>query len=125
MKNSFRILAAVAAVWAITCIAMSCAESGRLDVNGINELMRKNSNDLTSADIDFFLNQVEILVDKTKDMSKEENTAYFESLDKEEQECAIALGMMVSMASPSGTDKPDEWSDAQIERLKSLKEQLK
>lgn len=119
------ILSAVAVFCVITCMVPSCARSGKLDVKGIQELVQKNSDDITSADIDFFLDQVEILANMTKGMSDEERNAYFESLDKEEQECAVAVGMMASLASSSKTKSNPNWSDAQLERLKALQEKLK
>lgn len=114
----------VVSICAVMCLVTSCGKSDKLDVKGIRELVQKNSDDITSADIDFFLDQVEILANKTKNISKEDEKAYFESLDKEEQECVMVIGMMVSAASSSKADNK-KWSDAQLERLKVLKEQLK
>lgn len=127
MKKFWNLFVLAATVCAVTCTTASCGkgQSDKLDVKGVQELVQKNSDDLTSADVDFFLDQVEILVDNTKNLSKEESQAYFEALDKEEQECALALGIMVSLASSSRAEKTDVWTDAQIKRLNSLKAQMK
>lgn len=125
MKKFFNFFAVAATLCVVTCTALSCGKTDKLDVKGVQELIQKNSADLTAADVDFFLDQVEILVDKTKNLTKEESAAYFESLEQEERECAITLAMMASMASSSKAKKSDVWSDAQMKRLKSLCEQLK
>lgn len=124
-RPSMKFLAMVIAVFAITGIAASCGKSDKLDVKGIKELVKKDSKDITSADVDFFIEQVEIATNKTKGMTKEEAKAYFESMGEDEQECVMALGMMTSAALSSRTKLPDAWSDAQLERLKKLAEQSK
>ncbi len=115
-------IAAVALSAAIT--GTSCSRSDKLDVEGIKEVTNKGEEELKSADIDFILDQMEILVDKTKGMTKEEAEAYYKTLDEDEQECVMALGMIAVFAPSSTSDKSDSWTDAQIERLKSLKEHM-
>lgn len=124
-KLSIKFIAIMIAAFTIIGVATSCGRVNKLDVKGIQELVKKDSKEITSSDVDFFIDQVEIMVNKTKNMTKEEENAYFESLSEDEQECVFNLGMMTSAALSSRTNLPEAWSDSQVERLRKLNEQSK
>lgn len=125
MKKIWNLFVLAATVCILACAVSSCGKSNKLDVQRINEVIEMDNDQITSSDINFLLDQIEILVNNTKDLSKEELAAYYESLDNEEQECVRTIRMMVSILSSVRVNNSTVWSDAQLERLRKLGEQLK
>lgn len=69
------------------------AEVANFDIEGLNALTKKN--ELESDDIDFVLDQAEILARSAKGMSRSEYNAYLNTLEKQERDAVfiIALGL--------------------------------
>lgn len=124
MKQSIKTFAFVIALFAIMGAATSCSKSDKIDVEGVNEVMQKeiDGKELTSSDIDFFLDQLEIVVDKSTSMSDEEFRAYWKSLSIEEQECMATIGLAAAGAGLKLSD--DTWSKSQVERLEKLLDKM-
>lgn len=127
MKQSIKTFAFVIALFAIMGAATSCSKSDKLDVEGVNEVTQKavDGKELTSSDIDFFLDQLEIVVDKRTSMSDEEFEDYLKSLSKEEQDCMNAIVIVAAYAGQSTSKLSDDtWSKSQVERLEKLLDKL-
>lgn len=87
------------------------------DVEGLNALTDKK--ELDSDDIDFIIDQTEILVRKVKGMDRKEYNAFIKKLDKRESEALIILAFGLEAAG-----KSDKMSGRQKARLEKLNEQL-
>lgn len=94
-------------------------EVAALDLQGISDLVKKNSDDVTSSDYDFVIDQLEILSKKTGKMSEEEFKLWSDSLISDDQGVVMALGMM-----GTGMLKRGELSDEQRARLVKVMEEL-
>lgn len=87
------------------------------DVEGLNALTDKK--ELDSDDIDFIIDQTEILVSKTKGMDRKEYNAFIKKLDKKESDALFILAIGLEAAG-----KSDKMSGRQKARLEKLVEQL-
>lgn len=87
------------------------------DVEGLNALTDKK--ELDSDDIDFIIDQTEILVSKTKGMDRKEYNAFIKKLDKKESDALFILAFGLEAAG-----KSDKMSGRQKARLEKLVEQL-
>lgn len=98
----------------------SAEENAGLDFDqqGLKALMDKNKEELTEDDIDFLLDQAEILVKKTKGMTKEEFKEYKKSLSSDDMGTIMVIGMGCESARKSGI-----MTDSQKERLEKLEAQ--
>lgn len=102
--------------------AASADETGEVteanfDVEGLNALTDKK--ELDSDDIDFIIDQTEILVSKTKGMDRKEYNAFIKKLDKKESDALFILAIGLEAAG-----KSDKMSGRQKARLEKLVEQL-
>lgn len=66
-----------------------------LDHQGVKDLMNSGKEKLTEDDVDFLLDQMEVIIKKTEGMTKEEYNAYLSALTGEEQDVVmmIAFGL--------------------------------
>lgn len=89
------------------------AEVANFDIEGLNALTKKN--ELESDDIDFVLDQAEILARSAKGMSRSEYNAYLNTLEKQERDAVfiIALGL-------EGIKNSKELSGKQKERMEDI-----
>lgn len=94
-------------------------EVADLDLQGISDLVKKNSSEVTSDDYDFIIDQLEILNKKTGKMSKEEFKVWQDSLSNDDKGVVITLGMMAA-----GMQKRAELTDSQRERLNKVMTEL-
>lgn len=94
-------------------------EVADLDLQGISDLVKKNSSEVTSDDYDFIIDQLEILNNKTGKMSKEEFKVWQDSLSNDDKGVVITLGMMAA-----GMQKRAELTDSQRERLNKVMTEL-
>lgn len=90
-------------------------EVADLDLQGISDLIKKNSADITSDDYDFVIEQLEILNKKTSNMDKEEFKIWKDSLSKDDQGVVMTLAIMAA-----GMQKRGELSDEQKARLEKV-----
>lgn len=94
-------------------------EVADLDLQGISDLVKKNSADITSDDYDFVIEQLEILNKKTGNMDKEEFKVWKDSLSKDDQGVVMTLAMMAA-----GMQKRGKLSDEQKARLEKVMAEL-
>lgn len=94
-------------------------EVADLDLQGISDLVKKNSSEITPDDYDFVIKQLEILNKRTSGMSQEEFKTWQDSLSSNDQGVIMTLGMMAA-----GMQKRGELSDAQKERLEKVMKEL-
>ncbi len=86
-----------------------------LDFQGIQDLLDSKKKELTEDDIDFLLDQMEIVVEKTEGMTKKEYEAYFSALSGDEQGALMVLGFGLA-----GAEQGGKMTDAQKKRLEEL-----
>lgn len=86
-----------------------------LDYQKITDLLNSSKKELTGDDVDFLLDQMEIVVEKTEGMSKKEYEAYLNSLTQDEQGALLVLAFGLAGAEQSGT-----LTDSQKKRLDEL-----
>ena len=86
-----------------------------LDFQGIQDLLDSKKKELTEADVDFLLDQMEIIVDKTEGMSKKEYEEYFTNLSGDEQGALMVLGFGLA-----GAEKSGKLTDSQKKRFEEL-----
>lgn len=91
--------------------------ASELDLEGIQVIYNKSGKDVTSADLDFLLEQAEIFADKTKDMTPDEIQ---KNLSEDETGAVIVIAMALSAAEKNGM-----LSEKQLKKYKELKEQSK
>lgn len=74
---------------------VEAVEVTELDYQGVTDLMNSGKETLTEDDVDFLLDQMEVIIKKTEGMTKEEYNAYLSALTGEEQEVVmmIAFGL--------------------------------
>lgn len=87
-------------------------EVADLDLQGISDLVKKSSKDVTADDYDFVIDQLEILNKKTAKMSKEEFKIWQDSLSSDDKGVVMTLGIMAA-----GMQERANLSDSQRERL--------
>lgn len=85
------------------------------DVTGINKLAKTNPEDLSSKEIDFLLDQLETLVNKSEGMNSQEYRKFFDSLPSDVQEAMFTVAMQIS-----GAEKKGKLSDKQMKLNKEL-----
>lgn len=86
-----------------------------LDYQGIVNLMNENKTQLTEDDVDFLLDQMEIVVEKTEGMTKDDYKAYLNNLTEDEQGALLVLGLGLAGAEQQGT-----FTDSQKKRFEEL-----
>ena len=91
--------------------------ASELDIEGIQVIYNKSGKDVTSADLDFLLEQAEIFANKTKDMTPDEIQ---KNLSEDETGAVIVIAMALSAAEKNGM-----LSEKQLKKYKELKEQSK
>lgn len=76
-------------------VEVETVEVTELDYQGVKDLMNSGKEKLTEDDVDFLLDQMEVIIKKTEGMTKEEYNAYLSALTGEEQEVVmmIAFGL--------------------------------
>lgn len=94
-------------------------EVADLDLQGISDLVKKSSKDVTADDYDFVIDQLEILNKKTAKMSKEEFKIWQDSLSSDDQGVVMTLGIMAA-----GMQERANLSDSQRERLDKVMAEL-
>lgn len=94
-------------------------EVADLDLQGISDLVKKSSKDVTADDYDFVIDQLEILNKKTAKMSKEEFKTWQDSLSSDDQGVVMTLGIMAA-----GMQERANLSDSQRERLDKVMAEL-
>lgn len=114
MLKSLKYLA-IAAI-AVISLASCSGTPKQLDVQGIQAFTEKKGSDVTEADYDFLIDQLEILHDQTEGMSKEEASAFLDSLPKEQQEAAMVVALALGFGQ-------DNLTEAQKQRLADLEKE--
>lgn len=94
-------------------------EVADLDLQGISDLVKKNSKDITADDYDFVIDQLEILNKKTGGMNDEEFKVWNDSLSNDDKGVIMTLAMMAG-----GMQKRGNLSDSQRERLSKVMAEL-
>lgn len=94
-------------------------EVADLDLQGISNLVKKDSKDVTADDYDFVIDQLEILNKKTAKMNNEEFQIWRDSLSSDDKGVVMTLGLMAE-----GMQKRAELSDSQRERLDKVLAEL-
>lgn len=94
-------------------------EVADLDLQGISDLVKKSSKDVTAADYDFVIDQLEILNKKTARMSNEEFKIWRDSLSSDDKGVVMTLGIMAA-----GMQEQAKLSDSQRERLDKVMAEL-
>ncbi len=94
-------------------------EVADLDLQGISDLVKKSSKDVTADDYDFVIDQLEILNKKTARMSKEEFEIWRDSLSSDDKGVVMTLGIMAA-----GMQEQAKLSDSQRERLDKVMAKL-
>lgn len=94
-------------------------EVADLDLQGISDLVKKNSKDVTADDYDFVIDQLEILNKKTARMGKEEFKIWQDSLSSDDKGVVMTLGILAA-----GMQERAELSDSQRERLDKVMAEL-
>lgn len=117
MKKLFMMMA-LAAI-SLPLMLTSCSGSGNatLDKEKITQLSKSGS-DLTEDDYDFLLDQLEIILKPSKDMTPEDRKNYVLNLDNDFQEAMI----IIAFGLQGGIDK-DKLSNKQIKRYNKLEEE--
>jgi len=98
----------------IDATEQTSANATELDYKRLGSLVEKS--ELSSADYDFLLDQVEILNNKFKGMSKEEINAFRTNLNEEQM-----AGMMVIALGLGQAEKDGKLSAAQLQRYEEMK----
>lgn len=91
------------------------AKAKQLDITAINTYAKKDIADLTEADFDFMLDQLEIFIDQGQGMSKQEYQAWFKQLDDATQGAAFIVAMTVA-----GGKKKGKLTESQLKRCDEL-----
>lgn len=94
-------------------------EVADLDLQGISDLVKKSSKDVTADDYDFVIDQLEILNKKTARMSNEEFEIWRDSLSSDDKGVVMTLGIMAA-----GMQEQAKLSDSQRERLDKVMAEL-
>lgn len=94
-------------------------EVADLDLQGISDLVKKDSKDVTADDYDFVIDQLEILNKKTAKMNNEEFQIWRDSLSSDDKGVVMTLGIMAA-----GMQEQAKLSDSQRERLDKVLAEL-
>lgn len=124
------IVGGIAAVWLSACSGSggskptdgkageaATAEVQKFDIERINTYATKKVYELTCADYDFMLDQMEIIVDRTKEMTREEYEQWLAGLDDDMQASMFVIAMVVSAGEKHGA-----LSDEQLRRSRELEQ---
>lgn len=102
----------IAAVCSMFLLSLTACGSKTLDRKGIEDLTKKEKSEVTEADYDFILDQMEILSDMDQEKIQEE------ILKSEDGQYIFALAMMSTAVAKNGTP-------AQKKRLRKILEESK
>lgn len=102
----------IAAVCSMFLLSLTACGSKTLDRKGIEDLTKKEKSEVTEADYDFILDQMEIVSDMAQEKSQEE------ILKSEDGQYILALAMMSTAVEKDGTT-------AQKKRLRKILEESK
>lgn len=102
----------IAAVCSMFLLSLTACGSKTLDRKGIEDLTKKEKSEVTEADYDFILDQMEIVSDMAQEKSQEE------ILKSEDGQYILALAMMSTAVEKDGTP-------AQKKRLRKILEESK
>ncbi len=93
------------------------AKETKLNIEKINSIFKEadSSGKLSSNQIDFLFDQLEILVDKSEGMNSTEYRKFYSSLPQDEQEAYMIVAMLIAQA-----DKKGMMSDSQKKRSAEL-----
>lgn len=96
-------------------VEVETVEVTELDYHGVKDLMNSGKEKLTEDDVDFLLDQMEVIIKKTEGMTKEEYNAYLSALTGEEQEVVmmIAFGL-------AGAEQQNILTEDQKKRFEDL-----
>lgn len=96
-------------------VEVETVEATELDYQGVKDLMNSGKEKLTEDDVDFLLDQMEVIIKKTEGMTKEEYNAYLSALTGEEQEVVmmIAFGL-------AGAEQQNLFTEDQKKRFEDL-----
>lgn len=96
-------------------VEVETVEVTELDYQGVKDLMNSGKEKLTEDDVDFLLDQMEVIIKKTEGMTKEEYNAYLSALTGEEQEVVmmIAFGL-------AGAEQQNILTEDQKKRFEDL-----
>lgn len=96
-------------------VEVETVEVTELDYQGVKDLMNSGKEKLTEDDVDFLLDQMEVIIKKTEGMTKEEYNAYLSALTGEEQEVVmmIAFGL-------AGAEQQNLLTEDQKKRFEDL-----
>ena len=86
-----------------------------LDYQGIQSLLDDSKKELTEDDVDFLLDQMEVFVEKTEGMTKDEYKQYFNSLTSDEQGAVFVLGLGLA-----GAENGGKFTESQKKRFEEL-----
>ena len=86
-----------------------------LDYQGIQNLLDDSKKELTEDDVDFLLDQMEVFVEKTEGMTKDEYKQYFNSLTSDEQGAVFVLGLGLA-----GAENGGKFTESQKKRFEEL-----
>lgn len=91
--------------------------SDTFDIEGLQKLTKQD--ELGTKEIDFILDQAEILMRKAEGMNRDEYNAFLKKLSKEDGDAVviIALGL-------AGAEKSDKLTDKQKKRLERIASQM-
>lgn len=102
----------IAAVCSMFLLSLTACGSKTLDRKGIEDLTKKEKSEVTEADYDFILDQMEIVSDMAQEKSQEE------ILKSEDGQYIFVLAMMSTAVEKDGTP-------AQKKRLRKILEESK
>lgn len=91
------------------------AAPATLDMQRITDISKKNSDEITSSDFDFLIDQMEIVMKPTKNMTSEQRKEYMGNLDSDTQGAIIIVGLAIQAASEKGM-----LSDKQLKRMAEM-----
>lgn len=95
--------------------SVEAISSTSLDVERIKDISKKDSEEVTSSDFDFLLDQLEVLMKPTKDMTPEQRKEYMGNLDSDTQGAMV----IVAFALQAGMEK-GMMSEKQIGRYSKI-----
>ena len=91
--------------------------SATLDVDRITEISKKDSGEVTSSDFDFLLDQLEVLMKPTKDMTAGERKEYMGNLDSDAQGAMIVVAFALQAGAEKGI-----MSEKQMKRYSKIQQ---
>lgn len=93
------------------------AKETKPNIEKINSIFKEadKSGKLSSSQIDFLFDQLEILIDKSEGMNSKEYRKFYSSLPQDEQDAYLIVGLLIAQA-----DKKGLMSDSQKKRSAEL-----